>query len=194
MLAALVVVSGMGSWTVGENSAGYWFLATSSQVVGGLLGVTAALWLGARPAASAAASLTSVATAPPRQTVTDAASGSRSIGVIGVAMAGVVLTVACRASAPTEPSASGLPTLPSSRRPLKRGRLGDSAAVTALLDRLLHHAPALKCRPKSWRTKVGTDLWTEGQRHWHEDRSVLVDAGPRGRPRTPLAVRWRTLG
>jgi len=27
-------------------------------------------------------------------------------------------------------------------------------AVTALLDRLLHHAHVLKCGPRSWRTKV----------------------------------------
>ena len=36
--------------------------------------------------------------------------------------------------------------------------LGDNAAVTALLDRLLHHAHVLKCGPRSWRTKVQTDL------------------------------------
>ena len=31
--------------------------------------------------------------------------------------------------------------------------LGDTAAVTALLDRLLHHAHFLKCGPKSWRAR-----------------------------------------
>jgi DNA replication protein DnaC len=36
--------------------------------------------------------------------------------------------------------------------------LGDTAAVTALLDRLLHHAHVLKCGPRSWRTKVHTDI------------------------------------
>jgi DNA replication protein DnaC len=36
--------------------------------------------------------------------------------------------------------------------------LGDAAAVTGLLDRLLHHAHVLKCGPRSWRTKVHTDL------------------------------------
>ena len=40
--------------------------------------------------------------------------------------------------------------------------LGDTAAVTALLDRLLHHAHVLKCGPRSWRTKIQTDLRTEG--------------------------------
>jgi DNA replication protein DnaC len=39
--------------------------------------------------------------------------------------------------------------------------LGDTAAVTALLDRLLHHAHVLKCGPRSWRTQVHTDLRTE---------------------------------
>jgi DNA replication protein DnaC len=34
--------------------------------------------------------------------------------------------------------------------------LGDSAAVTAMLDRLLHHGHVVKCGPRSWRTK--TDL------------------------------------
>ena len=33
--------------------------------------------------------------------------------------------------------------------------LGDSAAVTAMLDRLLHHGHVLKCGPRSWRTKSG---------------------------------------
>jgi DNA replication protein DnaC len=39
--------------------------------------------------------------------------------------------------------------------------LGDTAAVTALLDRLLHHAHVLKCGPRSWRTKLQTDLRSE---------------------------------
>jgi DNA replication protein DnaC len=39
--------------------------------------------------------------------------------------------------------------------------LGDTAAVTALLDRLLHHAHVLKCGPRSWRTKLQTDLRQE---------------------------------
>ena len=33
--------------------------------------------------------------------------------------------------------------------------LGDSAAVTAKLDRLLHHGHVLKCGPRSWHTKTG---------------------------------------
>src|SRR5689334_5316849 len=32
--------------------------------------------------------------------------------------------------------------------------LGDVAAVTAMLDRLLHHGHILKCGPRSWRTKA----------------------------------------
>ena len=36
-----------------------------------------------------------------------------------------------------------------------------TAAVTALLDRLLNHAHVLKCGPRSWRTKVHTDVRAE---------------------------------
>src|SRR5438094_5459141 len=49
-------------------------------------------------------------------------------------------------------------TLLTSNRPVDDwGKLlGDRAAVTAMLDRLLHHGHVLKCGPRSWRTK--TDL------------------------------------
>jgi DNA replication protein DnaC len=52
-------------------------------------------------------------------------------------------------------------TLMTSNRPVEDwGKLlGDSAAVTAMLDRLLHHGHVLKCGPRSWRTK--TDLLTQ---------------------------------
>lgn len=36
--------------------------------------------------------------------------------------------------------------------------LGDAAAVAAMLDRLLHHGHVIKCGPRSWRTKIGSDL------------------------------------
>ena len=51
-------------------------------------------------------------------------------------------------------------TILTSNRPVEDwGKLlGDTAAVTALLDRLLHHAHVLKCGPRSWRTKVQTTL------------------------------------
>jgi len=54
-------------------------------------------------------------------------------------------------------------TLLTSNRPVDDwGKLlSDTAAVTALLDRVLHHAHVLKCGPRSWRTKVQTDLRTE---------------------------------
>ena len=54
-------------------------------------------------------------------------------------------------------------TLLTSNRPVDDwGKLlGDTAAVTALLDRLLHHAHVLKCGPRSWWTKVQTDLRTD---------------------------------
>lgn len=48
-------------------------------------------------------------------------------------------------------------TLLTSNRPIEDwGKLlGDVAAVTAMLDRLLHHGHVLKCGPRSWRTKTG---------------------------------------
>jgi DNA replication protein DnaC len=51
-------------------------------------------------------------------------------------------------------------TLLTSNRPIDDwGKLlGDTAAVTAMLDRLLHHGHVLKCGPKSWRTKLSTTL------------------------------------
>jgi DNA replication protein DnaC len=51
-------------------------------------------------------------------------------------------------------------TLVTSNRPVDDwGRLlGDTAAVTAMLDRLLHHGHLLKCGPRSWRTKKTTGL------------------------------------
>lgn len=47
-------------------------------------------------------------------------------------------------------------TLITSNRPVEDwGKLlGDTAAVAAMLDRLLHHAHVLKCGPRSWRTKT----------------------------------------
>jgi len=54
-------------------------------------------------------------------------------------------------------------TLLTSNRPVEDwGRLlGDTAAVTAMLDRLLHHGHVLKCGPKSWRTRKSTALQTD---------------------------------
>jgi DNA replication protein DnaC len=48
-------------------------------------------------------------------------------------------------------------TLLTSNRPVEDwGKLlGDAAATTAMLDRLLHHGHVLRCGPKSWRTKTG---------------------------------------
>ena len=39
--------------------------------------------------------------------------------------------------------------------------LGDTPAVTAMLDRMLHHGHVLKCGPKSWRMKEHSGLRTE---------------------------------
>jgi DNA replication protein DnaC len=50
-------------------------------------------------------------------------------------------------------------TLLTSNRPVEDwGKLlGDVAAVTAMLDRLLHHGHVLKCGPRSWRTKTSAE-------------------------------------
>jgi len=50
-------------------------------------------------------------------------------------------------------------TLLTSNRPVEDwGKLfGDTAAITALLDRLLHHAHVLTCGPRSWRTRHHSD-------------------------------------
>jgi DNA replication protein DnaC len=47
-------------------------------------------------------------------------------------------------------------TLMTSNRPVEDwGKvLGDVAAVSSMLDRLLHHGHVLKCGPRSWRTKT----------------------------------------
>ena len=47
-------------------------------------------------------------------------------------------------------------TILTSNRPVEDwGKLlGDLGAVTAMLDRLLHHGHVLKCGPRSWRTKT----------------------------------------
>ena len=71
-------------------------------------------------------------------------------------------------------------TLLTSNRPVDDwGKLlGDTAAVTALLDRLLHHAHVLKCGPRSWRTKVQTDLRTGGghevELHWSRSPAEMA--------------------
>jgi hypothetical protein len=51
-------------------------------------------------------------------------------------------------------------TLLTSNRPVDdRGKLlGDTAAVSSLLDRLLHHAHVLQCGARSWRTHVPDNL------------------------------------
>lgn len=56
-------------------------------------------------------------------------------------------------------------TLLTSNRPVEDwGKLlGDVAAVTAMLDRLLHHGHVLKCGPRSWRTKIAAVATGGGQ-------------------------------
>ena len=49
-------------------------------------------------------------------------------------------------------------TILTSNRPVEDwGKLlSDAAAVSAMLDRLLHHGHVLKCGPRSWRTRLDT--------------------------------------
>jgi DNA replication protein DnaC len=56
-------------------------------------------------------------------------------------------------------------TLLTSNRPVDDwGKmLGDVAAVSAMLDRLLHHGHVLKCGPRSWRTKLATATAAQSQ-------------------------------
>ncbi len=55
-------------------------------------------------------------------------------------------------------------TLITSNRPVEDwGKLlSDTAAVTALLDRLLHHAHVLTCGPRSWRTRLQSERAASG--------------------------------
>ena len=54
-------------------------------------------------------------------------------------------------------------TILTSNRPVEDwGKLlGDVPAVTAMLDRILHHGYVLKCGPRSWRTKTASSLTAE---------------------------------
>jgi DNA replication protein DnaC len=56
-------------------------------------------------------------------------------------------------------------TLITSNRPVEDwGKLlGDAAAVSAMLDRLLHHGHLLKCGPRSWRTKINLPAQAQAQ-------------------------------
>ena len=48
--------------------------------------------------------------------------------------------------------------------------LGDVAAVSAMLDRLLHHGHVLKCGPRSWRTKLALAAAAAGPASSLDDR------------------------
>ncbi len=57
-------------------------------------------------------------------------------------------------------------TLVTSNRPVEDwGKLlGDTAAVSAMLDRLLHHGHVLKCGPRNWRTKTNSNAAASGEK------------------------------
>jgi hypothetical protein len=65
--------------------------------------------------------------------------------------------------------------------------LDDSAAVFAMLDRLLHHGHVLKCGPRSWRTKTGRPTRTKPTT---TATAKDKDAGQRT-PERPAASRLR---
>ena len=69
-------------------------------------------------------------------------------------------------------------TILTSNRPIEDwGKvLGDAAAITAMLDRLLHHAHILKCGPRSWRSKYGTDVDYRGIIYAGESGDAGVDS------------------
>jgi hypothetical protein len=48
--------------------------------------------------------------------------------------------------------------------------LGDNAAVTAMLDRLLHHAHVIKTGPRSWRTREKTGLRSKDTERYSSPR------------------------
>ena len=87
--------------------------------------------------------------------------GTRFTGVVDTVLEGAVRSHVMHHAA--DGHHQPIATLLTSNRPIEDwGKLlGDTAAVTALLDRLLHHAHVLKCGPRSWRTKVQTDLRTQ---------------------------------
>jgi IstB-like ATP binding protein len=63
--------------------------------------------------------------------------------------------VACTRTIPLCEGSRVCCTLTSNRPVEDWGKLlGDVAAVSAMLDRLLHHGHVLKCGPRSWRTKT----------------------------------------
>ena len=74
-------------------------------------------------------------------------------------------------------------TLLTSNRPVEDwGKLlGDVAAVTAMLDRILHHGHVLKCGPRSWRTKTATAA--AGGHSMNRDRMTSLDRNQIGRKR-----------
>ena len=73
-------------------------------------------------------------------------------------------------------------TLLTSNRPVEDwGKLlGDVAAVSAMLDRLLHHGHVLKCGPRSWRTK--TSSTSGGDTPWRVPPEEAKKGDATGRP------------
>ena len=86
-------------------------------------------------------------------------------------------------------------TLLTSNRPVEDwGKLlGDVAAVTAMLDRILHHGHVLKCGPRSWRTKAA--VTTRGRHSVIWPTWSGLRPAPRGgfAPATPSKTKTKTF-
>ena len=79
----------------------------------------------------------------------------------------ILTTSACASSPPPPPKTCSSSSCAATSAPARSSPrtapvddwgklLGDTATISAMLDRLLHHAHVLKCGPKSWRIKLST--------------------------------------
>ena len=78
-------------------------------------------------------------------------------------------------------------TLLTSNRPVEDwGKLlGDVAAVSAMLDRLLHHGHVLKCGPRSWRTKIAATSMNTAHPAYCEGSALALPGFTAFRPEWP---------
>jgi DNA replication protein DnaC len=87
-------------------------------------------------------------------------------------------------------------TLLTSNRPVEDwGKLlGDTAAVSSMLDRLLHHGHVLKCGPRSWRTKATFCTTCDGSRVSSPPRVVKMSSRSRSSTASTLLSSSRNWG
>jgi len=86
-------------------------------------------------------------------------------------------------------------SLITSNRPVEDwGKLfGDSAAVSAMLDRLLHHGHVLKCGPRSWRTKIGSTGESQRQKQRQKQYGCRAKSARRCRDSGSRSLSRRSL-